>query len=219
MTIFSKNEIIYPIFLECIQYCTDDFWESVFEELAYGKTPYGVYISKNYICCNYKGKEFSYKIEKTKSSKEIYDDVYNLLFVKLGLLSSKDKVKKKLEFFNFEKDINENRKQWSNIRKKNVKDLYIENYVISMKNKYNLSIKQAKHLLSMISIGMIFKVISNKDIEFKDGVIERIEGIKFENKKLIFEKNIYNLDTAYSYVLIDKPCLYVEWEKFLNKLV
>ena len=59
-----KREIIYPIFLECCQFTDDKFWENVFEDLAYGKTPYGTYISKDFLCCSYKKKEFSYKIEK-----------------------------------------------------------------------------------------------------------------------------------------------------------
>ena len=210
-----KNEIIYPIFLECIKYCVDSFWESVFEELVYGKPPYGTYISKDFIYCSYKGKEFSYKIEK-KDSKVMYDELYELFFVKLGLL---DKIKKKVDFYNFEKNIKENRnKCWSNIRKKNVKDLYIENYVIDMKKKHNLTLKEARHLLSMISIGMIFKVISHKDIIYENGVIENIRGITFHNKKLILEKNIYDLNTKYACILIDKPVLSTEWDKFIKKL-
>ena len=54
------------------------FWENIFENLIYGKVPYGSYISKNYICCNYKRKEFSYKIDETKDSKILYDEIYNL---------------------------------------------------------------------------------------------------------------------------------------------
>ena len=214
-----KNEIIYPIFLECLKYCTDIFWENIFEDLVYGKTPYGTYISKDFICCSYKGKEFSYKIERSKDPKIIYDELYDLLFYKLGLLSTKDKIKKKVDFYNFEKDIKDSRnKNWNSIRKKNIKDLYIENYVLNMKKKYNLTLKQAKHLLSMISIGMIFKVISCKDIEYEDGNIINIKGIKFLNKKIIIEKNIYDLENNYTCILIDKPLLSNEWEKYLKKM-
>ena len=213
-----KNEIIFPIFLECLKYCTDLFWENIFEELVYGRSPYGTYISKEFICCSYKGKEFSYKIEKKEPDK-IYDEIHDLFLVKLGLLSSKDKVKKKNDFYNFEKDIKENRnKSWTSIRKKNIKDIYIENYVIEMKNKYNLTMKQARHLLSMISIGMIFKVISCKDIVYNYGVIEDIKGISFVNKNIIFEKNIYDLDGKYACILIDKPTLSIEWDKFIKKM-
>ena len=93
-----KKEIVYPIFLECCQYTTDIFWENVFEDLSYGKTPYGTYITKDFLCCNYKDKEFSYKIEKNKDTEQLYNDIFNLLSKKLGLLSQRDKIKKKIDF-------------------------------------------------------------------------------------------------------------------------
>ena len=73
-----KRDIIYPVFLECCKYANDSFWENIFEDLAYGKTPYGTYINKNFLCCSYKNKEFSYKIER-KDSYQLYNDIYNLL--------------------------------------------------------------------------------------------------------------------------------------------
>ena len=144
-----KKEIRYPIFLECCQYSNDIFWENIFEDLAYGKTPYGTYISKGFLCCNYKDKEFSYKIEQ-KDSEQLYNDIYLLLAKKLGLLSHQDKLNKKIDFQNIEDEIKEGRKNWNSIKKKNSKDLLIENYVITMKNKYFLSMKQSKYLLSII---------------------------------------------------------------------
>ena len=56
------NKLIYPIFLSCCEFSKDNFWKFIFEDLAYGNCPYGTYIVKNYICCNYKGKEFMYTI-------------------------------------------------------------------------------------------------------------------------------------------------------------
>ena len=73
-----KKEIIFPVFLNCIQYITDSFWVNIFEDLAYGITPYGSYISKSFLCCNYKDKEFSYKIER-KEPEQLYNDVLFLL--------------------------------------------------------------------------------------------------------------------------------------------
>ena len=141
-----KKEIIYPIFLECCQFANDRFWINVFEDLAYGKYPYGTYISKDFLCCNYKDKEFSYKIER-KNPEILYNDVYSLLAKKLGLLSHKDKIKKKIDFYNIHNDNKEN-KTWGSIRKKNIKDLLLENYVIDMKKIYSLTITQTKYLLS-----------------------------------------------------------------------
>jgi len=127
-----KREIIYPIFLECCQFTDDKFWENVFEDLAYGKTPYGTYISKDFLCCSYKKKEFSYKIEK-KLPKDVYNDVYDLLTNKLGLLSPLEKSKKRKIFKDIEEDITESRKNWNDIKKKNIKELLIELYVARMK--------------------------------------------------------------------------------------
>ena len=73
-----KKDIIYPIFLECSQFITDKFWENIFEDLAYGKSPYGTYISKGSLTCKYKDKEFIYKLEK-KDPKILYTEIYLLL--------------------------------------------------------------------------------------------------------------------------------------------
>ena len=79
--------------MECCKYTDDNFWKFIFEDLAYGKSPYGTYITKNFLCCNYKGKEFSYKIDLNKESKILYDEIFNILHNKFGLLSQKDKLK------------------------------------------------------------------------------------------------------------------------------
>jgi hypothetical protein len=213
-----KKEILYPIFLECFEYTTDSFWENIFEDLSYGKCPYGTYINKNFLCCNYKDKEFSYKIEK-KNPQQLYNDIYNLFAKKLGLLSSRDKLKKKLDFNNIEEELKFNKNKWTDIRKKNIKDLLIENYVIDMKNKYSLSNKQSKNLLSSIFIGMIFKVINIKDICYNDGKINNINGIQFEKNKVIYEKNIYDFDINFQKcILIDKPIMSENWNKYISNL-
>ena len=214
----SKKEIIYPIFLECCEYTNDIFWENIFEELAYGKTPYGTYISKDFLCCNYKDKEFSYKIEKKKSI-QLYNDIYSLLSKKLGLLSPRDKMKKKIDFYNIEEEIKESRKNWTSIRKKNIKDLLIENYVIDMKNKYSLSVKQSKYLLSVIFIAMIFKVITVKDIKYENGKIEHIEGIDIEKKKINLRRDIYNIDsTVNRCIIIDSNLMSDNWNKYITSI-
>ena len=53
-----KRELLYPFFIDCCAFTEDKFWKSVFEDLAYGIAPYGAYVSKGAIMCNYKDKEF-----------------------------------------------------------------------------------------------------------------------------------------------------------------
>lgn len=214
-----KKDIIYPIFLECCQYANDNFWKNIFEDLAYGKTPYGTYITKNFLCCGYKDKEFSYKIER-KNHKKIYNDIYNLLTKKLGILSYQEKINKRAKFHLTEGRIRESRQSWTHIKKKNVKDLLIERYVVDMKNKYKLTIKQSKFLLSIIFISIVFKVISNKDIDYYDGKIHNIEGIEFSKEgEIIVKKKIYNLEATFLPNSIDdRKKLSNNWDKYLESL-
>jgi hypothetical protein len=185
----QKKEIVYPFFLECCTFATDPFWENVFEDLAYAKPPQGVYISKNFLCCAYKGKEFTYKIER-KDPQVLYNDIYNLLTGKLLLLSCKELHHKKQKFYEIEKGLQEEYQEWSDIRKKTIRDVMIEQYTISMSKKHNLSLKLSKFLLAMIIVSLMFKTISSRDIVFADGKIEHIKGFLFEDGNVICQRPI-----------------------------
>ena len=213
-----QKEIIYPFFLECCEFATDTFWKNIFDDLAYGKTPYGTYIKKNFLCCSYKNKEFSYKIER-KDPEIIYKDIYSLLTNKLGILSRKEKVKKRMAFHKTESRIKKHRQEWSNIRKKNIKDLLIERYVVDMKQTHDLTLKQTKYLLSLLFMAIVFKVITSKDIDYSDGKIRKIDGIDFVKKKILLRRNIYNIDTNISpEVAAGKELMSDHWEKYLKDL-
>lgn len=213
-----KREIIYPILLECCQYAEDNFWKNTFEDLAYGKTPYGTYISKSFLCCGYKNKEFSYKIER-KDSKVLYEDIYKLLTGKLGILSQKEKINKRIAFHKTEDRIKKSRQCWSQIKKKNVKDLLIERYVIDMKHKHSLTIKKAKKLLSIIFIAIVFKIITKNDIIYSDGKISNIEGISFRDGEISMEKNITNININFSLETAENDKLLSDnWVKYLESL-
>ena len=205
-------------FIECLQFTEDIFWENIFEDLAYGKTPYGTYISKDFLCCKYKKKDFSYKIER-KDPEILYEEVYNLLANKLGLLSSAEKIKKKKMITDLETNLKNSGKNWIDIKKKNIKETLIELYVTKMKNKYFLSISQARYLLSIIFIAIVFKVITNKDIEYENGVIHNIKGIDFIKKQIIVEKDLYNLEVSFApEIVLDKNLMVDSWEKYLKDL-
>jgi hypothetical protein len=213
-----KKEILYPVFLECCQYADDTFWENIFEDLAYGKAPYGTYISKDFLCCGYKKKEFSYKIEK-KTADVIYEEVYNLLTKRLGLLSHREKAKKKKVFSDLEDSIKDTRKKWVDIKKKNMRELLIELYVTRMKNKHLLNAKQAKYLISIILIAMVFKVITSSNIDYSNGRINSIEGINFAKKQVVITRDFYSFETSFApHIVLDKKVMSDNWEKFLENL-
>ena len=214
----EKKEILYPFFIECCQYACDNYWETIFQELAYGKTPYGSYISKDFLCCNYKNKEFIYKIEK-KEPKIIYDEVYSLLFNKLGLLSYQQKIQKRSDFNDIEDIIRVSRGSWNAIKKKNMKDLLIEKYIIDMKNKYDLTASQCKSLLSTIFVALMFKAITPKDIVYENRVITNIHGITFSKSKIHINRNIFiPISNVKTDIIFDNISIIETWDKYIYDL-
>jgi hypothetical protein len=213
----SKKEIIYPFLLNCVSYCPDGFWSSIFEDLAYGRPPNGTYISKNFL--NYKQKDtgFCYKIED-KPPHELYEEIYTLLKNNANVLSKNDIMKTKLEFQTQKEKLKDSRQQWANIRKKNIKDLLIEQYVVRMKKEYLLNIKQARKLKSTISIAMVFKVITKDDITFENGSITKINGITFKKRKIIENMNIVDKSSQPDECPIETKKMIDNWEKFLKAL-
>lgn len=209
-----KKELIYPFFINCSLLTNDKFWKSVFEDLAYGIAPYGAFINKGFIMCNYKDKEFVYKICK-KDPTELYDDIYNIFSTKLNIISSEEISNKKRNIEKIQEDITD----WTNIKKKNLKDIMIENWAINMKNKYNLTTKVTRSLISVIFLALIFKSISSKDIILKNGNIEHINGISFENGKFHLEKDLYRMQSYFSPdIITEKLCMSDEWDKYLSSL-
>lgn len=213
-----KKELVYPIFLECCRFSTDIFWENIFENLAYGKSPYGTYISKDFLCCSYRNKDFSYKIEQ-KDPENIYNELYDILSVKLGLLSQTEKVKKRKDFKDMENIMKDTRKNWNDIKKKNIKELLIELYVTDIQKTHSLSTKQSKYLLSIIFIAIVFKVITNNDIIYENNRIQHIEGIDFVKKQIIIKRDLYKLEVSFApNIVMDKKLMSDNWDKYLKDL-
>lgn len=216
-----KKEIIYPWFLECCEYTTDKFWKNIFEDLSYGISPYGTYIFKNFLCFKTEQTKvlFTYKLER-KPPKQLYESLYDILTNKLGLLSKYDKIKKRVKFKNIQQDMKDSRTDWNSIRKKNIKDNLIEQYVIRMKKTHNLTLKKTKMLLSEIFIRLVFKNIKQTDIIFEDGRIKYIIGLEFKNKDFIFHNTDFNTDfnTDKNIRQINKKTMSDQWIKYIKDI-
>lgn len=197
----GKNILLYPKFIECIKYTEDIFWKSIFEDLSYGKCPYGVYIYNDHICCNYKDKKFSYKIDVSKDSLIIYNDVINILKNKFGLLSKSDKIlTNKLLTSTENKLSNSFNNDWNYIKKKNIKTILIEKFIITQSKKFNLSKQQSKRLYNEILLGLLFKTISKTDIVYKNKNIIDILCISFSNEIYQFNVPIYKFKTSLLFI-------------------
>ena len=184
------REILYAQFIEASQYAEDPYWKVVFENLAYGLCPFGVYISKGFLCCSIKTKDFVYKIDK-KDSLILYTETFNLLRNKAQITSSSDKTELYKHFQTLEQELRDNKRiSWSSIKKKSIKDNLIESFVLNMKTIYGLSPEKTRSLHSLIQLGLLFKTITNNDIIYEEGQIISIEGFEFDICEFIVTRDL-----------------------------
>jgi hypothetical protein len=217
----KEKDIIYAIFLDCCKFTNDIFWKTIFEELSRGITPYGIYISKDFLCCNFKNKEFSYKIDIEKDSEILFNEIFDIFKNKFGLLSIQEKIEQRQIFDNIKDNLKKNKEIWSNIRKKNLKENIIEKFILKQKKIFNLSVKQCRYIIYIITTSLIFKIISNNDIIYKNSEIIQINGIIFQQEKIILDKDIFmkeieNLKPKIEY--IENKVMLKNWYKLLKDI-
>jgi hypothetical protein len=216
----SNGEILYPIFLQCVEYSLDKFWSKIFEDLAYGNTPHGVYFNRDCLCCG-KGKTGeSTHVLDMKDPKKIYNNVYTMLNTSLGMMSPDERLQKKKEFLDMEENNKCSLNKWSDIKKKNIKDLLIELYAVKMKQTHNLSIKQTQYLTSFICMALLFKAITQNHIEMKDGRISNIVGIEFSNAHVKFDLELYSsdIDELSQTTPNTRISMIENWDKYVSSL-
>ena len=208
------RELLYPCFLTCLEYTEDDYWKNIFEDLSFGITPQGTYITKNYLISNVKSKEFVYKINPENDGETLFWDIYTALSEKLGLKSLNE-----LEDFKNSIDSSEIIfNSWNSIKKKSIRDSIIMNYVSTKADQYELSHKKSKELLNTINLGLMLKLINTKNIHYDNGVIHEIHGIDFYTNDFVFNKtNDYTTNTIEYFKL--KITLVDIWAKMIEIFV
>ena len=211
-----NKEIKNHVFLECLQHTDNKFWQSLFEELAYGVTPHGTYFCGDLFCCKFKNKSFTYNYTE-KDSLTLFNEISELLKNKLNIFSEIERKNIKLNVKNsLENQLN---KSWSSIKKKNLKELLIKIFISNMKNKHNLSEQQAKDAYLYINLAIIFKTITPDDIVYDGENVVSIKGMEFKEGEVIFNKDIESIiDTEideYDFV-VDKTNVSDDWDKFIK---
>jgi hypothetical protein len=212
-----KKTIQYPIFIQFLAFINDPFWRFIYEDMAYGRCPYGLYLQKNYLCSSIKNKEFIYKFEENKTIEEVYSDINSLLKEKVGLLSEKERIiqKESINRYKCKKD------EWNHLKKKIIRETLLEQFVLQKSIQYQLSVGVIHKMLCLLIIGLIFKTINSKDIIYNNGIIENVNGFVFYPKKVLITKNILvhkvpkNMEETYN----SKKLLYTYWSIYLNDIV
>lgn len=211
---YNKEEIIYPVFLKCCNLCENNFWVNVFVDLAKGVTPYGTYISKDYFCCSYKTKEFSYKIRNDIESQQLFSDVTNLLKNKLKLTSLNEKIQQ----INILKSKNKRDESWNSIRKRSTRKMLLEKFVIEKGVEINLTMKEQKKLLNLIYYFTLIKSLTHKDFIMEDKKITSINGISFEAGKVIINPELKKITVSDTSVKKTQVTMISNWVKYVKDI-
>jgi len=216
-----RDGILHPVFLQCCRLTVDKFWENIFEDLAYGITPYGSYINNDAVSCKTKtGTVSSVMIDKDKIQ-ETHDNIYEMFSNTLNILSPAERLQTQNVFRKIEEDSKTTRFQWVDIKKKNIKDILIDIFVVDMKALHDISIQQSRYLRSMIHTAMLFKAIDGTNINMDNGKITSIDGIYFKNHKLELDLDLYTSDLNEPINQNDTTIKSMSdmWDKYLSHLL
>ena len=192
---------IFPIFMECKELTLDPYWQDIFIQCSIGKFPKGIRMGKDGSINIFNGK-IKEVISLSGDIIDIFKIMMGIFKEKLGLISDRDIIDKKKEIKKLKKKIKEGYEgSWKQIKPKYIKNTLLLNFVLNNKKKYDLSLSTAKKLLSMIRLSLIFKKIVSDDIHYVDGVIKRIEGLKFNKGIFTFtisnnESNVKDTDKS-----------------------
>ena len=181
--------IVHPIFLKCSVIVQDPVWKHIFTELAYGKSPSGTYFERDALCCRLKNKFFHYDFSE-KSAEETTKEVIHIFQSKLKMDNQRQ------SFQQYQRMLDTlsgySLRPWNELKKKNIRDVMFEQFVIDKKQEMGFTWKQTQRLLCMLRLALHFKVITVKDISFDEerGLISDISGIEISKTKLRLEASI-----------------------------
>jgi hypothetical protein len=158
MSIAARKKIVHPLFLKSCEFITDGFWIDVFRNLAFNNCPQGIFIDNDMVLSRIKGKEFSLKFaEFLNDPRELYSKLRNILETKFTIPS-------KREHYENDQSLLATLRSEDVTKKRYVRDLAVESFVDD--TLCNHSEKTRTSALSLINLGLYFKLIHTSDIKF-----------------------------------------------------
>ena len=143
----------------------------------------------NFVGSSSEGEEMNADLSAYKDAKEVCVIMIEI-FKKLGMKSSSEISQQKLEILKIkDKLMNQSLTErdtdnWKLIKPKQMRNNLLLQYALTLGKKYNLNSKQIQQLLQMIKLGITFHSILPKDIDYKSGKINFINGIDIEENIL-----------------------------------
>jgi hypothetical protein len=110
-------------------------------------------------------------------------------------------------------------KKWIDVRKKNLKTILLENYVLRFRDTHKISIEEVRKLLYQINMAISFKIINNKDIHLANNEISNITGVEIDEKTNKPFVPVYYCDCQISFENCEEKKKYLIeiWRKMINE--
>jgi len=177
----KKIKIVNPIFEQCIELTNDPYWKTIFTNAMLGKLPSGFSYSDG----NLVYKKGNKLIKTLLSGNPINILTTSLDFFRTngGLYSDIDRER---ELINANAGMTFQQMTWAQICKNSIlKRLLIHAYL----KKLAKSDAEYKNLKTIVNIGMIVGIITNSDIEYRNGEITNIPNIVYREGIWMLEDN------------------------------
>lgn len=190
--------------LECINYVDSFVWKNIFENLAYGQPPANFYMHHNSVCyIDDKMKKKSFLLIRMPVNSDVDLSENNVRKFTEELITF---FRCKIPYSCTETTIADTEEKASifddkcvveatgvGMRKKNIKEILIDLFVIKLRETCDLTMNQAKYLKSVILLSIIFKASKINDYVIKNDRIESIKYIHISSDKKI-TINLQNLE-------------------------
>jgi hypothetical protein len=161
-------------------------------DCARGKFPRG-FNFKNNLLNHKKGSKIT-SLELTNSATEVFSDTMNFFQCAAGIMSAKDR--HKLQQKEEEKLLEEMEKDtdlsWGKIRKENLKEVLITEFIADVAKKMNFDDQEKKELTTTVKKGIMLKCFNSNNIIMEEGKIVEIDGLIYNE-----ETNEYEIDQEY----------------------
>lgn len=177
----KRSVIKHPVFAECAQLIDDPFWKQTFENAARDRFPRG-FTYRNQILV-YKIKSKSHTLQMPQTAFEALPLCVDFM-KKIGKLRSEaDREQDRMEMeekFALQNSLENS--EWKDIKRKKVKALLLSTWINSTAQQYQMNSKQTEYFHVIVNIGFALGYLRKEDITFREGRIQSITGLHFNEK-------------------------------------
>lgn len=178
---------VYPFFRNLEKYTLDPFWIGFLEKCATNKFPSRLKYDQNSHSLiistkSSRSRAIKQNINLPSDEKKALTLITNIAKTKLGLVSSRD-LSVSLEK---EENVKNNSLEFKDVKPKSLKESLINDYILLLSQKYNLSQIEIKSLESLIHLGFQFKTLDHSMVIYNGEKITSIKNIKYNRKDKCF---------------------------------